>query len=177
MFPEDIAKFWRLAVSYNTSSGCFWQSYHTVKSAGVPVLCFRASTCFQFWSKTFTERCTNNSLLSCDKTIFPCFNWLVTCFQFQSMFSKNISCFRFWWKTYAKRCTSNNYVKRLSSPALCGWSGWCFQFQGMIWKTKECRKQKYCIKNMAVKIPILVLLRFCLLWWLKNYLFCVLSLL
>ena len=111
------------------------------------------------------------------KQFLPCLNWLVTCFQFQSMFSKNISCFRFWWKTYAKRCTSNNYVKRLSSPALCGWSGWCFQFQGMIWKTKECRKQKYCIKNMAVKIPILVLLRFCLLWWLKSYLFCVLSLL
>ena len=60
----------RIAFWYNTSGGCFWQSYHgTVKSAGVPVLWFRASTCFQFWSKTFTKRCTNNSLLSRDKTI------------------------------------------------------------------------------------------------------------
>ena len=70
VFPVDIAKFLRIAFLYNTSGGCFWQSYHgTVKSAGVPVLWFRASTCFQFWSKTFTKRCTNNSLLSRDKTI------------------------------------------------------------------------------------------------------------
>ena len=38
-------------------------------------------------------------------------------------------------------------------------------------------KQKYHIKNMAVKIPILILFCFFLLCWLKNHLFCVLSLL
>ena len=70
MFPVDIAKFLRIAFLYNTSSCCFWQPYHgTVKSPGVPFIWFRASTCFQFWSKTLTKRCTNNSLLSRDKTI------------------------------------------------------------------------------------------------------------
>ena len=38
-------------------------------------------------------------------------------------------------------------------------------------------KQKYCIKNMTVKIPILILFRFCLLCWLKNQLLRVLCLL
>ena len=70
VFPVDIVKFLRIAFLYNASGGCFWQSYHgTVKSAGVPVLWFGASTCFQFWSKTFTKRRTINSLLSNDKTI------------------------------------------------------------------------------------------------------------
>ena len=60
----------RIAFLYNPSGGCFWQSYHgTVKSAVVLVLLFRASTCFQFWSKPFVKRCTDNSLLSRDKTI------------------------------------------------------------------------------------------------------------
>ena len=54
-----------------TSGGCFWQSYHsTVKSGGVFVLWFRAFTCFRVWLKTYAKRCTNNSLLSRDKTIF-----------------------------------------------------------------------------------------------------------
>ena len=66
----DAAKFLRIVFLYNTSGGCFWQSYHnTIKSAGVPVLWFRASTCFRFWSKTFMKHCSNNSLLSCDKAI------------------------------------------------------------------------------------------------------------
>ena len=29
------------------------------------------------------------------KQLLPCLNWLVTCFQFQNMFWKNISCFDF----------------------------------------------------------------------------------
>ena len=95
------------------------------------------------------------------KQFLPCLNWLVTCFQFQNMFWKNINCFRFWWKTYTKRCTSNyviSRVKRLSSPALCGWSG-AFNFR--VWFGK---------RNMAVKIPTLILFRFCLLCWLKTIL-------
>ena len=63
-----------------------------------------------------------------------CLIWLVMQFWFQNMFWKNINCFRFWWKTYTKRCTSNyviSRVKRLSSPALCGWSG-AFNFR--IWE-------------------------------------------
>ena len=63
-------KVLRIAFLKNNSGGCFWQSYHgTVKSAGVPVLWFRVSTCFRFWSKTFKKGCTNSSLLSRDKTI------------------------------------------------------------------------------------------------------------
>ena len=70
VFSVDIAKFLRIDFLCNISGGCFWQSYHgTVKSARVSVLWFRASTCFRFWLKTFTKRCTNNSLLLLDKTI------------------------------------------------------------------------------------------------------------
>ena len=48
MFPVDIAKFIRIPFLCNSTGGWFWQSYHgTVKSVGVPVLWFRASTCFQ----------------------------------------------------------------------------------------------------------------------------------
>ena len=93
---------------------------------------------------------------------------LVTCFWFQNMFWKNIDCFPFWWKTYTKHCTSNDVIsrtKRLSSPALCGWSG-AFNFR--VWFEK---------RNMAVKILILILFLFCLLSCLKNHSFWVLPLL
>ena len=47
-----------------------WQSYHsTVKSARVFLIWFCAFTCFRTWLKTYAKRCTNNSLLSRDKTI------------------------------------------------------------------------------------------------------------
>ena len=141
VFPVDIAKFLRIVFLCKTSSGCFWKSYHgSPKSAGVPVLRFRTSTCFRFLSKTFTKRCTNKSLPLRDKTIYClCLNWLVTCFRFQNVFWKNINCFRFWWKTYTKRCASNYVilsVKRLSSPVLCGWPG-AFNFRVRIGKRKN----------------------------------------
>ena len=110
MFPADIAKFLRIAFSCNTSGGCFWQSYHgTVKSAGVPVLWIRASTCFLFWSKTFRKRWSNNPLLSPDKTIPFLLDLIahVLLISDQNRFWKNINCFCFWWKTYKKCCTSN----------------------------------------------------------------------
>ena len=137
-------------------------THGTVKPAGVPVFWFSTSTCFRFWSKTFTKRCSNNFLLSRDKSIFYYYviNQFLPC-----MFWKN-NCFRFWWKTYTNRCTSNyikSGVKLFSSPALCIWSG-AFNFR--VWFRKW---------NMVVKIPILILFFFCLLCWLKNLLFCVLS--
>ena len=136
-----------------------------------------ASTCFWFWSKTLTKRCTNN-YYQVTKQFLPCLRWLVTSFQFQNMFWKNVNCFRFWWKTYTKRCRNDYVISRVKTFFPCSlWLVRCFQFQGMIWKTEECCKQKYCIKNIAVKILILILLCFCLLCWLKNYLFYVLSLL
>ena len=101
------------------------------------------------------------------KQFFPYLTWLVTCFWFQKMFSKNIICFRFLWKTYTKRCTSNyviSRVKGLSSPVLRDWSG-ALNFR--VWFGK---------RYMAVKIPILILFGFYLLCWLNKHLFCVLSL-
>ena len=158
----DIAKFLRIAFVYNTSGGCFWQFYHgTVKSAGVLVLWFSASTCFQFWLKTFTKCCTNNSLLSLGKM-------------------KNINCFRFWSKTYPERCTNINYVIHVSKyffPLHFAVS-LVLSIPGYdLGNGRILCKQKYCIKNMAVKISILILFCFCLLCWFKIHLFCIMSLL
>ena len=154
---------------YITSGGYFWQSYRgTVKAVEVPVLWFRAFRCIRFWSKTFTKRCKIILYYHVAKQFLSCLNWFVTCFWFQILFWKNINCFRSWWKTYTKRCTSNcviSLVKRLSSTALCCWLG---AFNFCLWFGK---------RNMAVKIPILNLFCFCLLCWLKNHLFYVLSLL
>ena len=141
VFPVDIAKFLRIVFLYNTSGGCFWQSYHnTIKSAGVPVLWFRTSTCFRFWSKTFLIKRNVAQIIiyyHVIKQFLACLNWLVTCFRFQDIFWKNMNCFWFWWKTYTKCCTSNyviSRVKRLSSPALSGWSG-AFNFR--VWFGKR----------------------------------------
>ena len=55
-FPLNIAEFLRTAIFIEHRDGCFWQPYHsTIKSDGVYVLWFRASTCFRFWSKTYTN--------------------------------------------------------------------------------------------------------------------------
>ena len=65
-----LQKFFRIAVLDNTFGG--WLLLTVLpryNSAGVPILWFRASTCFRIWSKTFTKRCINNSLLLRDKTI------------------------------------------------------------------------------------------------------------
>ena len=45
----------------------------------------------------------------------------------------------------------------------------CFQFQDMIWKKEECRASKNIELNMAVKIPILILFRFCLHCYLSPF--------
>ena len=140
MFPVDIAKFLRIPFSCNTSGGRFWESYHgTVKSPGVPVLWFRTSTAFNFDQKLLRNVAQIILYYHVTKQFLPCLNWLATCFWFQNMFWKNINCFRFWWKTYTKRCTSNyviSRVKRLSSPALCGWSG-AFNFRVWFGKRKN----------------------------------------
>ena len=131
----------------------------------MPVLWFCTSMHFQKFSRNVAQIILYYHVT---KEFLGCLNWLVTCFWFQNMFWKNINCFRFWWKTCTKRCTSNyviSCVKRLYSPALCSWSG-TFNFR--VW-----------FENwyMVVKILILILFLFCLLCWLKNHLFCVLSLL
>ena len=156
MFPVDIVKFLRIA----------WLFLAVLlrygKSIGGPVLWCRASTCFRFLWKTFTKSCTNNTLLSRDKIFLACMNWLVTCFWFQNIFWKTINCFRFWWETYTKCCTSNyltSHVKRLYFAI-----GWVLSVSGYDLENGRMPcKQKCYIKNMAVKIPILILFRFCLL--------------
>ena len=169
MFLVDIAKFLRKVFLYNTSGGCFWQSYHgTVKPAGVPVLYFAPPCAFDFDQKISWNVAQIILYYHLTKQFFPCLIWLVTRLWFQNMFWKNINCFRFWWKTYTKRCTRNyviSRVKRLSFPCTLRLVRY-FQFHGMICKTEK-----------AVKISILILLRFCLLCLLKNHLFCLLSLL
>ena len=121
----------------------------------MPVLWFRASTCFWFWSKTFTKRCSNNSLLSHDKKISS----LLDLTGHELLVSEYVLEKQFGWKTFTKRCTSNyliSRVKRLSCSALCGWSG-AFNFK--VWFGKRI---------MAVKTLILILFRFCLHCWLKD---------
>ena len=125
-------------------------------------LWFCAFTCFQSWLRTYTIRCTNNFVLSCDKIFLPCLNWSTTCFRFQNLFWKNISCSRFWWKTHTKRSTNNkviSLVRRFSSPALSSWSIPRYDLEN---GRMPC-KQKHWSKSMVVKIPLLFLFRFCLL--------------
>ena len=94
-----------------------------------------APMCFRFWSKTYTKRCKNNSLLSRDKTISSLLELIDHVLSISECFGN--TCFLFSWKTYTKRCT-NNYViscvKRLSSPALCSGSS-AFNFR--IWFGKR----------------------------------------
>ena len=134
----------------------------------MPVFDFASPCAFNFDQNFSRNVAQLNFYYHVTNQFLPCSIWLVTCFWFQNMFWKNINCFRFWWKTYTKCCTSNyviSRVKRLSSPALCGWSG-AFNFK--VWSGKQ---------NMTLKIPILILFLFCLLCWPKKHLFCVLSLL
>ena len=78
------------------------------------------------------------------KQCLSCLNWFITCFRLQNMFWKNISWFQFWWKIYTKRCLNNNVNLRL------------INFRTWLGNGRMPCKQKYWIKNMALKIPILI---------------------
>ena len=140
MLPVDIAKFLRIAFLHITSDGCFWQTYQgAVKPARAPVFDFASPCAFNFDQNFSRNVAQLNFFYHVTNQFLLCLIWLVTCFWFQNMFWKNINCFRFWWKTYTKRCTSNyviSRVKRLSSPALCGWSG-AFNFRVWFGKRKN----------------------------------------
>ena len=105
------------------------------------------------------------------KQSLSCLNWLLTCFQFYNLFWKNISCFWFWWKSCTKYYTNNyvvSFIKRLSLPALAvgqvlSISGYDLEDRRILCKQKFWIKIKY----MVVKILILILFSFCLLWWLS----------
>ena len=112
----NISKFLRIVFLYNTTGGCFWQSYHSiVKPAGAPVLWFRASTCFNFGQKFSWNFAQMIFYYHMTNQFLPCFMWLVACFWFQNMFWKNINCFQFWRKTYTGRCTSNYVISRVKT--------------------------------------------------------------
>ena len=88
------------------------------------------------------------------KQFLPCLNWLVTCFRFQNMFWKNINCFRFWWKLTQSiaQLTMEYHVSKDFVPLhfVVGQVlsiSWCDLESGRM----PCT-QKYCIKNMALKM-------------------------
>ena len=133
---------------------------------------------FSILIKTFMKRCTNNSLLSRGKTISSLLelkdhvlsiSQYVLEKQLLSILMKNLH------KALRIYCVIHMSTDFLPLHFAVGQvlsiSGYDLENGRM-----PC-KQKYCIKNMTVKIPILILFRFCLLCWLKNHLFCVLSLL
>ena len=127
VFPVDVATFLRIAFLCNTSGGWFWQSYHgTVKSPGCLFFDFPPLRAFTFDQKLSRNVVQIILYYHVTKQFLSYLNWLVTCFQFQNTFWKNINCFRFWWKIYANRCISNYVISRfksLPSPVLWVSSG------------------------------------------------------
>ena len=109
----------------------------------MPVLWFRACTWFQFWSKTFTKHCTNDYLLSCDKTISPLLELIAHVLSIsQYVFRKTLIASDFNKKTYTKRWTSNYVISPCTLQLIR-----CSQFLSMIWKMEECRV----CKDVALK--------------------------
>ena len=167
VFPVDIAKFLRIVFLYNTSGGCFWQSYHgTVKSAGVPALWFRASMCFQFWSKTFTKRCTNNFYYYVsEKTIFS----LLGLIDHVLWISEYILEKHWLLSILIKKLTQSVAEVSMQYHVSNDFLPLNFEVDQVLsilgYDLDNGRmpcKEKHCIKNMTVKIPILILFRFCL---------------
>ena len=144
----------------------------------MPILWFTASTCFRFWSKTFTKRCTNNSLLLRENFLLAWIDWSRS-FDFRICFGKTLITSDFdekltqsvaqltMWYHVSKDFLPLHFV--IGQVLLI--SGYDLENGRM-----PC-KQKYYIKNIAVEIPIVILSRFSLLCWVKNHLPCVLSLL
>ena len=123
---------------------CFWQSYHsTVKSAGVPVHWFCTSTWFWCWSKTSTIF----SLLELINHVLPILEYVL---------EKHLLHYT---NNYATSHVKDFLCFHFSVDQVLSISGYDLENGRML-----C-KQKYKIKNMAVKIFILFC--FCLLWWLS----------
>ena len=103
--------------------------------------------------------CTNNSLLSHDKTIFSLLELLNHVLPISEYVLENNNSFLFWWKTYTKRCRNNYAISRakiLSPVAHCVWSS-VFNFRIWFGKRKKVMKvnilnQKY-VKNSEPPLP------------------------
>ena len=127
-----------------------------MKSARVFLIWFRAFTCFRTWLKTYAKRCTNNSLLSCDKKklFFVWINWS-RAFDFRICFGKTIVAFDFdekFTQSVAQipmlyTCQKTFFACTLRLINLRTWLG-----NGRM----QC-KQKCSIKTMAVKVLSLIL--------------------
>ena len=143
MFPVDIAKFLRTLFLYNISGGCFWQSYHgTVKSSGSLFFDFTALRAFNFDQKLSRNTAQIVLCYHVTKQFLSCLNWLVTCFQFQNIFWKNINCFWFWLKNIQKvlqKQLCNITCQKTFFPCTLQLIR-CFQVQGMIWRMEECHE-------------------------------------
>ena len=83
------------------------ESLTTVKSAGVIVLWICDFTCFQIWLKTYTKCCTNNSLLSSNKTISFLLEMTYNMLSISECFGETLTVFDFDEKL-TKLCTNNN---------------------------------------------------------------------
>ena len=90
-----------------------------------------AFTCFWIWLKIYTKHCTNNSLLSSDKTISflleliyhvlsisECSGKILVAFDFDGKLTKSVAQITMCW--IAQKI--NIMCEKLSSSALCGWS-------------------------------------------------------
>ena len=96
VFSVDIAKFLRTAFFVKHLRRLLLTVLQsTVKSVAMPALWFRASMCFQFWSKTYAKRCTNATLLSRDKTIFLLLELIDQMFLISERFGKTFVAFDF----------------------------------------------------------------------------------
>ena len=149
MFPVDIAKFLRTGFFYRIPPVAASDSPTTVHGQCVCVLWFRVSLWFSFWSKTYTKRYTNNSLLSHDKIIF---SLIERAFNFRICFAKILVAFDFDGKftQYLVNITylvSKDFLSLLFAVDQF-WDMICIQFQDMIWKTEECGVNR----NIELKI-------------------------
>ena len=127
------------------------------------------------WSKTFTKRCTIFTITWQNYFFLALIDWS-RAFDFRISFGKTLIGFDFDEKLTQSiaQVTMWYHVSKDFLPLhfavdqVLSVSGYDLENGRM-----PC-KQKYCIKNMAVKIPNFILFHFCLLCWLNNNLFCVL---
>ena len=119
------------------------------------VLWFCASTCFQFWSKTFAKQII--IYYHVIKQFLPYLNWLKNALSMSECFGKILTGFNFNKKNYAKRCRRNHVISRVKDFLPLHFA--VDQVLSISGYDLEC-KQKYCIKNMTVNIPVVATIWF-----------------
>ena len=116
---------------------------------------FCAFTCSRTWLKTYAKRRTNSSLLSRDKKISFLLELFYQVLSISEYVYRSISWFRFWLKIYIKRCTNKSVLSRVKTFFACTLD--LIYFKTWLGNGRILCKQKYWIKNMAVKNPIFIL--------------------